>query len=116
MEKPLPARSWNASLTTMSMTITMNEAGRLTLPESVRRMFGLSGDQQIELDVQDDGVKLRFEHPAATEVPVGRIETRNGRRVIVPPITVTSQDIVKAIQADRNERADKLARRHHASL
>ncbi|MBK8038448.1 MAG: AbrB/MazE/SpoVT family DNA-binding domain-containing protein [Verrucomicrobiaceae bacterium] len=100
----------------MSMTITMNEAGRLTLPESVRVMFGLAGGQRIELDVQDDGVKLRFEHPAAAEAPLGRIETRHGRRVIVPPVAVTSQDIVKAIKADRNERTDKIAHRPRASL
>jgi bifunctional DNA-binding transcriptional regulator/antitoxin component of YhaV-PrlF toxin-antitoxin module len=97
----------------MSMTLTLNEAGLVVLPKAVLTMFGITGSQQIEIDVQDDGVKLRLGHPAHTqESPLARVEIRNGRSVIVPPLPVSSHDIVKAIKADRDERTDTLARRH----
>ena len=52
----------------MSMTVTMNEAGLVALPESVLAMFGIKGARQIEIDVQDDGVKLRLAPCAAEDV------------------------------------------------
>ena len=91
----------------------MNEAGLVALPESVLAMFGITGAQQIELDVEDDGVKLRLGHANESgEAPLARIEVRNGRSVIVPPVAVTAPDIVRAIKADRDDRADQLASRH----
>ena len=97
----------------MSMTVTMNEGGLVALPESVLAMFGVTGAQQIELDVQDDGVKLRFGHAVeSNDAPLARVEVRNGRSVIVPPIVVRADDIVRSIKADRDERADQLASRH----
>lgn len=108
IELQLP--TWHPS--PMSLTVTMNESGLVALPESVLTMFGITGSRQIELDVQDDGVKLRLGHVSdGNDVPVARMEVRNGRTVIVPPLPVTARDIAKAIKADRDERSDQLASR-----
>lgn len=50
----------------MSMILTVNEAGLVALPESVLAIFSITGPRQIELDVQDDGVKLRLGHAVDT--------------------------------------------------
>ena len=98
----------------MSMTVTMNEAGLVALPESVLAMFGIKGARQIEIDVQDDGVKLRLAPCAAEDddVPVARVEYRDGFPVIVGTTRLTDEDVVRAIKAERDDRDAKLASRH----
>ena len=87
----------------MSMTVTMNESGLVAVPESVRARFGIKGPAQVELDVETDGVRLRFPS-AQDDVPVARVEVRDGFPVIVGTPPLSDEDVVRAIKADRDDR------------
>ncbi len=93
----------------MSITVTMNEAGLLELPESVRRHFKMKGPARLELEMDNDSITLRPEPGWVDDVPVARVEYRNGFPVIVGAPPVTSEQIVAAIKADRDERDEHLA-------
>jgi AbrB family looped-hinge helix DNA binding protein len=41
------------------MFVTMNAAGRITLPASARRRLGLTGEAQFEVEVSGDRIILR---------------------------------------------------------
>jgi bifunctional DNA-binding transcriptional regulator/antitoxin component of YhaV-PrlF toxin-antitoxin module len=89
----------------MSMTVTMNESGLVAVPESVRKLFGIKGPAQVELDLETDGVRLRFPSAQAGEdVPVARVEYRDGFPVIVGTPPLSDEDVVRAIKADRDDR------------
>jgi len=90
----------------MSMTVTMNEAGLVALPPSVLALFGIQGATQVEVDVQDDGIKLRFDSavPAGQPRPVVGIENRDGWPVIAGTPYLSDEAVVRAIKADRDER------------
>lgn len=97
----------------MSMTVTMNDAGMVALPESVRHLFGIKGARDIELDVESDGVKLRLVSTSAeNEVPMASIEYRDGFPVIVGTPPLSDEEVVGAIKAGRDERSEELASRH----
>ena len=91
----------------MSMTVTMNEAGFLELPEVVRRHFKLKGAARLELEVREDSITLRPERCEATEGEV-RIEKRGNRMVIVGAPPVTSVQIVQAIAEGREEQTERI--------
>ena len=89
----------------MSMTVTMNESGLVAVPESVRKRFGIKGPAQVKLDLETDGVRLRF--PSAQgydDVPVARVEVRDGFPVIVGTPPLSDEEVVRAIKADRDDR------------
>ena len=95
----------------MSMTVTMNEAGFLELPEVVRRHFKMKGAARLELEMDNDTITLRpAPAPVGDDVPEARVEMRNGRKVIVGAPPVTSEQIIQAIAADREERTDRIVR------
>ena len=96
----------------MSMTVTMNEAGMVELPPSVRKRFNLVGQTQLELDVREDGFTFRprvsldssgtapslFATPAVSIVREGRLRVFSGGPKL------TDEDVIRAIAADRDER------------
>jgi bifunctional DNA-binding transcriptional regulator/antitoxin component of YhaV-PrlF toxin-antitoxin module len=87
------------------MTVTMNESGLVAVPESVRKLFGINGPAQVELDLETDGVRLRFPSArACDDVPVARVEYRDGFPVIVGTPPLSDEDVVRAIKADRDDR------------
>lgn len=89
----------------MSMTVTMNEAGFLELPESVRRHFKMKGPARLELEMDNDTITLRPEQaPEEDDVPLARVEMRNGHMVIVGPAPLSDEQIIRAIREDRDER------------
>ncbi|MGV3662680.1 MAG: AbrB/MazE/SpoVT family DNA-binding domain-containing protein [Prosthecobacter sp.] len=61
----------------MTMTLTLDEAGRLALPQPVREKMHLRAGSKLRLDVMDDRMELTQEEPEA------RIEKRGKRRVVV---------------------------------
>ena len=65
---------------------------------------------RLEVDVEDDAITLRPEtRPPKT--PDVSIAWRGKRRVIVGAAPVSSQDIVRAIQAERDERTGSVLSR-----
>jgi AbrB family looped-hinge helix DNA binding protein len=57
----------------MDMKVAMDAAGRIVIPKRVRKQFGLRGGQNLELKVEDDGIKLI---PLADDAP--RLEVKDG--------------------------------------
>ncbi len=95
------------------MTVTMNEAGMVELPPSVRKQFNLVAASRLELDVQEDGFTIRpvrstdpekgMPEPLAGVVRQGRLRVFTGGPVL------SDEAIVQAIAADRDERAASIA-------
>jgi bifunctional DNA-binding transcriptional regulator/antitoxin component of YhaV-PrlF toxin-antitoxin module len=87
----------------MSTTITMSEAGLVQLPEAVRRLLRLEGAVALDLDVENDSIRLRPRQPAAE--PARLVRNKRGRLVIADGPVLTDDVIVEAIKAGRDERA-----------
>jgi AbrB family looped-hinge helix DNA binding protein len=60
------------------MRVTMDGAGRIVIPKSVRDGLGLQAGSELNLDVVDDHLEL-----SVAPVPM-RLERRDGRMVVVP--------------------------------
>ena len=83
----------------MSETVTIDKAGRVIVPKKVRERLGLTGGDKLTMDVV--GAKIELE----PQVDETKVETRNGRRVIVGTGDV---DVVKAIEATREEQVERI--------
>src|SRR5687768_5834034 len=92
----------------MSMTVTMSETGLLELPEAVRRHFRLTGTARLLLEVSEDVITLRPQLTSEAEVPVVKIEKRGDHRVIVGPGPLSDEQIIRAIDAGRSDREERL--------
>ena len=89
----------------MSITITLGKAGRLVVPKAIRDSLGLR-----------EGTRLRIESSAGKfeaipEADDLRIQVRDGFPVISGGIPRKKGDIVKAIKAGREERAERISPR-----
>ena len=87
----------------MTSTITIDAAGRLVLPKSIREKLSLRAGSKLDVVLVADKVELI---PHAEDV---RIEKKQGRLVVagVPE----PFDAVAAVKAVREERDDRVARR-----
>jgi AbrB family looped-hinge helix DNA binding protein len=87
----------------MSATSTIDSAGRIVLPKSVRDQLHLRAGTKLRVKVVADRIELTPEPD--TDV---RVERRGRRMVIVggPPL-----DAVKALKAAREEHDERLAHR-----
>lgn len=80
------------------MRTTIDRAGRLVIPRSLRNRIGLAGGGPVELEL--DGAAIRIE-------PVAGNELREDGGLLVIPATGTRIDSVlvrELIDADRHER------------
>ncbi len=87
----------------MSITITLGKAGRLVVPKAIRDSLGLR-----------EGTRLRIESSAGKfeaipEADDLRILVRDGFPVISGGTPRKKGDIVKAIKAGREERAERIS-------
>lgn len=84
------------------MTVTIDGAGRVVIPQAVRRRLGLTAGTELEIDEVDGGVVLR---PA----PVVHVETADdGLPVLQAPAdtpTMTDDDVRRLIDEGREWRA-----------
>jgi AbrB family looped-hinge helix DNA binding protein len=87
----------------MSVTITIDAAGRFVLPKSIRDRLHLRAGSKLRADIVADRIELTPEPDDDV-----RIERRGERMVIVggPPF-----DAVEAVKADREKRNAVLDRR-----
>ncbi|MFO1482851.1 MAG: AbrB/MazE/SpoVT family DNA-binding domain-containing protein [Verrucomicrobiaceae bacterium] len=88
----------------MTATITINEAGQISFPEAVSRVFGLKPGERVQAEVTPDKIEIVREAP---EVSEGEME--NG--VLVLPKLGISMNAGAAVRAERDELANRAARR-----
>lgn len=82
----------------MTVTVTLDKAGRLVLPKPVRDQLHLRAGSKLRLDVTGDRMEL------TQEVPEVKIEKRGKRRVVV------GWEGFDAAKAVREMREDQVAR------
>ena len=81
------------------MRTTIDKAGRVVIPAAVRAQAGLRAGTELEVEVQDDGVRL---------APVGprpRLVRRKGRLVAVPTApteTLPAVDVPAMVREERD--------------
>jgi AbrB family looped-hinge helix DNA binding protein len=81
------------------MRTTIDKAGRVVIPAAVRQRAGLAAGTELEISVDDAGVRLRPVAPGPKLVRVGR-------RLVARPSphaeTRTQIDIAALIEEERN--------------
>ena len=84
----------------MNATLSLDEAGRLVLPDSALRLLGMKPGDQVRADVSPNRIDIRPEPPVVSE---GVIE--NG--VLVIARQEIPMDAAAAVRADRDTLADR---------
>ncbi len=80
----------------------MNEAGLVQLPDAVRKLLKLVGPASLELEVQDDSIRLRPQAPVTESARL--VRNQRGRLVIAGGPELDNDAVVQAIKADRGDR------------
>lgn len=94
----------------MTATLTLDEAGRLILPEAVQRTLGVTPGAAVKVEVTPRNIQLMDDNLA--DVPVITEFTADGLPIIPDSVgPITDRDIVAAIKAGRDERDRRVARR-----
>ena len=87
------------------MRTTIDKAGRIVVPKSLRDAMGLEAGQEVELTLTDGRIEIDV---PAIDV---RLERRDGLLVAVPtePVPVLTTEMVRdVIEELRDERAGRL--------
>lgn len=85
----------------MTATITIDKAGRVVLPKSIRERLHLREGSRLKVEVLGDRLEL------TQEAPEVRVEMRGKRRVVVG---WDGFDAAGAVKAAREEQLDRLAK------
>ncbi|MFZ2280656.1 MAG: AbrB/MazE/SpoVT family DNA-binding domain-containing protein [Prosthecobacter sp.] len=88
----------------MTATLTIDEAGQINLPESLRRVFGVEPGQRLRAEVTEDRIEIVKDVPVVT---AGEME--NG--VLVLPRLGIKLDAGAAVRAERDDQATRALRR-----
>ncbi|MDQ3624206.1 MAG: AbrB/MazE/SpoVT family DNA-binding domain-containing protein [Verrucomicrobiota bacterium] len=91
----------------MSVTITMDGAGRVVLPKAVRDKLHLRAGARLKLDYVADALQLTPEPDENVRL------RRKGKRLVITGIKAPF-DAVAAVKAAREEYEERLARRVRA--
>ncbi len=84
----------------MSVTTTIDKAGRLVVPKELREKLGLRAGSKVRLEVNEDRLEL------TPDVPQAEIEERDGIPVIV---NWEGYDAVEAAKEGRDAYLNRLA-------
>lgn len=87
----------------LSMSITIDKAGRLVLPKSVRNQLGLSAGDELEFSVDNDAVTLRAKPKSS---PLKRV---NGRWVWSTGTPMDPNLLLDQIEKSRTDRIKQIA-------
>ena len=82
----------------MSTKITIDSAGRVVIPKSLRKSLGLQTGDALEIDVTADEITLRSIRKAATLIK------EQGTWVHRTEITITNEDVSELLDQIRDER------------
>lgn len=83
------------------MRTTVDRSGRLVIPLAFRRLLGLAGGGEVELESTGDGLLIRRVAGAAS---VGTDEEGLPVVHLEGVQTVTNEEVLEALQADRDAR------------
>ena len=81
------------------MKISIDKAGRIVIPVAVREKLGLDAGTELELSVDDLGLRL------TRSVPGPRLERVAGRRVVRPTVArknLPRVDVAALIEQERD--------------
>jgi AbrB family looped-hinge helix DNA binding protein len=81
------------------MRTTIDKAGRVVIPAAVRERAGLTPGTQLEISVDELGVRLERVGPAPRLVRVGK---RLVARPTAPPESRPAIDVAALIEEERN--------------
>ncbi len=84
------------------MTLKIDKAGRIVVPKPVRERLGLLAGADIEVVESPEGLMLKPIHQRPSLIKEGRFLVHTGK-------LTHGGDVLKAIEADREERMRKLA-------
>lgn len=90
----------------MTTTLTLDTDGRITLPDAIKRAFGIQPGTPLRAEVSLGRLELVTDpddFPEVTELAA------DGSLCLPPGVRVTSEQIVGAIKAGREQRMNKLA-------
>ena len=85
------------------MVITIDSAGRLVVPKSLREQFNLTPGCELEIEAVGDGITLRRADTEPTLIRKRGILVHHGT-------TQTSLDIGEFVRAERNARHSRIVR------
>jgi AbrB family looped-hinge helix DNA binding protein len=88
------------------MKATIDEAGRVVLPEAIREAAGLSPGMDVEVRLSDGKIEIELEISDET-LPVKLVRRPGGLLVAVPLVDVeplTTEDVQRTLDALREER------------
>jgi bifunctional DNA-binding transcriptional regulator/antitoxin component of YhaV-PrlF toxin-antitoxin module len=93
----------------MTTTLTLDADGRITLPEAIKRAFGIQPGTPLRAEVTLGRLELvtdsRDDLPEVTEL------NADGFLRLPPGVRITAGQIVDAIKSGREQRSTKLAGR-----
>jgi AbrB family looped-hinge helix DNA binding protein len=81
------------------VTITIDKAGRVVIPASIRERAGFTAGAELEITLEDSGIRLQRVAPGPRLVKVGR---RLVARPTVPSEARPSVDIAALVEDERN--------------
>lgn len=93
----------------MTATLTLDEDGRLFLPESVRHLLGLQPGAVLQAEVTARRIELRREEKNDDVPEITDLERTPDGTLVIPTSAFGKVDVVVAIKADREQRTRILA-------
>lgn len=88
----------------MTASFTIDDAGRINLPESLKRVFGVEPGVRLRAEVTSDRIEIVKDIPVVTET----IRSSSGRLVLAP--TGIPVNVAKAVREERDELANRALR------
>jgi AbrB family looped-hinge helix DNA binding protein len=82
-----------------TMRITIDKAGRVVIPAGIRERAGLTAGAELEVSVDEFGIRLERVAPGPRLVKVGR---RTVARPTAPTETRTVLDVAALVEEERN--------------
>ncbi|MBK8039922.1 MAG: AbrB/MazE/SpoVT family DNA-binding domain-containing protein [Verrucomicrobiaceae bacterium] len=89
----------------MTATLTIDESGQITLPETLRRVFGGQPGARVRAEVTADRIEIVKEVPLAEATAI----SASGRVVLAP--TGMVMDAGKAVREEREALVNRAASR-----
>ena len=94
----------------MTATLTLDEAGRLLLPEAALQTLGVKPGAELQVEVTRRGIELLGDD--SDDAPLMTALSPDGLPMLPPGVPKRGgMSVVEAIKADREERMRKIAGR-----
>ena len=87
------------------MITTIDKAGRIIIPKTIREMAGLTAGTEVDLRYENGRIEIEAKHEFAELVEVGgRSVFRAPAPVATPPVTVNAGAVRELIVRQREDR------------